>query len=257
MKKQKIKAGDKVVILKGTKDSRYGHCFKEGQIVKVNSVRKELINCVGEYFDGGFEADQGVHPDDCMLYEESKPDYSKLLFGGGGGFNYDTFSTKYANPDPVYLTQLQRMCEDLAKGGENKMQEFNVGDKVELNTSYGHCFAGRGIVETCSDGSGYDLHVVSKDYGSCHCHQDAWKLVSSANKTMANLKVLTEEQVAGLDADDQALLELGLINENLTVNPAGLDYLLKYLFQQNRKALAAKAAKEVLAAKAEAKKAAK
>lgn len=81
------------------------------------------------------------------------------------------------------------------------------------------------------------------------------KVASANDTTMSSLTSLTKEQKAGLTADNQALLELGLINQDLTANAKGIEYLQKWLFAENRKDLAQVVKTEVLAIKAEMKKA--
>lgn len=153
---------------------------------------------------------------------------------------------------------LEIIEENLKREGVNTMQEFNEGDKVMLESGKGYCFSGEATARKCKPshcGHGGDnvYAQIGIDGMRCHCNKNGWKLISAAN-TMANLVTITKEQKAGLSKENQALLELGLINDKLTPTETGFEYLRQYLFAENRDALAVKAQKEVAEAKAEAKK---
>lgn len=153
---------------------------------------------------------------------------------------------------------LEIIGENIKREGVNTMQEFNVGDKVMLESGKGYCFSSEATVRKCEpDRCGHNRANVYAQLGidgmKCHCNRNGWKLISAAN-TMANLVTITKEQKAGLSKENQALLELGLINDKLTPTETGFEYLRQYLFAENRDALAVKAQKEVAEAKAEAKK---
>lgn len=125
---------------------------------------------------------------------------------------------------------------------ENRVSKLIVCNQVKVNE----------LVRFAAFDKNGELVVQS----CCLLSPQYFELVTSANnKTMSSLYTLTKEQKAGLNADDQALLELGLINPDLTVNGAGIDYMQKWLFAENRKALSKVAATEVSEIKAEIKKA--
>lgn len=146
---------------------------------------------------------------------------------------------------------LEIIGENIKREGVNTMQEFNVGDRVRLDINKGACFTTDGIVSR--NESNGRLCVGQNGRGTCHCYE-GWVLISAANETMTNLVTITKEQKVGLSKENQALLELGLINDKLTPTETGFEYLRQYLFAENRDALAVKAQKEVAEAKAEAKK---
>ena len=64
-------------------------------------------------------------------------------------------------------------------------------------------------------------------------------------KDMYNLNKLTKQQEKSLNPDDQALLRLGLINDDLTPTDEGFKFQRRFLFEQNREVLAQEAAKDI------------
>lgn len=127
------------------------------------------------------------------------------------------------------------------------MQKFKQGDEVIC-------------IERCGNGTskgylgvvGVDDVVKYNNGGSSCRHLDNWRLISSAKINMISVATLTKAQKAGLSKDDQALIQRGIISNDLELSSN--EYVLKFLFEQNRKEIAAQAAKEVAEAKAEAKK---
>lgn len=147
------------------------------------------------------------------------------------------------------------------------MQKYNKGDEVELRDELY-------IVQCWSDDKGDGIMTrkgtepsIYEDCRLCdqdHFHgqwmqinRDRIRLVSPAKQGMTNLNKLTSEQKAGLSKENQALLELGLVSQDLTPNETGFERLRVHLFAQEREALAKKAIVEVAEAKAELKKVAK
>lgn len=127
------------------------------------------------------------------------------------------------------------------------MQTFNQGDDVIC-------------IENCGSGAkktniGIVLGNQIKYGGTCYCeHLDKWQLISSANNNMTPQK-LTKAQKAGLSKDNQALIEAGIVGNDLELTSDGRTYVLEFLFETNREAIAKQAIKEIAEAKAEAKKA--
>jgi len=68
-------------------------------------------------------------------------------------------------------------------------------------------------------------------------------------KTKVNMKKLTPQQEAALDADTKTLLQAGFINDDLTPSDEGLDALEAIQFEANEAALLVKAAAIIEAAK--------
>ena len=64
---------------------------------------------------------------------------------------------------------------------------------------------------------------------------------------------LTKQQEKSLSPEDKALLRLGLINSDLTPTDDGFKYQRRFAFEQNRKALAIEAEKDIAEIEAEAK----
>lgn len=87
-------------------------------------------------------------------------------------------------------------------------------------------------------------------YRSCSGCIKPSNLIPMSSNSMANLISLTKEQKASLKPDDQALIELGLIDDKLVRTAAGQAYLIDQLWSENKAALAKKAATEIAEIKA-------
>ncbi len=130
----------------------------------------------------------------------------------------------------------------------SRMAEFKVGDKVEIVTNdSGHCFSiGHiGIITSITDSFGYfKVDFPGELSKGNNMKASEVKLVSDATNIM-DIKKLTKQQETGLSEDDKALVERGVIKDDLTPTTAGYEYLRDFLFEQNKSALAKQAAKEV------------
>lgn len=122
---------------------------------------------------------------------------------------------------------------------------FKVGDKVLLDTQKGACTNGEFTVSECDGSNNHNCGDPVINYGSgyCHCYK-GWKLISSANETMANLVELTKEQ--------QALYRVGITDSYGNVNSS---QALSALVRVNRAALVKQAEADIAEAEAEIEKA--
>lgn len=159
--------------------------------------------------------------------------------------------------------------ENYLKGGEKYMaQTFNIGDYVWPKDGF---YAGcstlrdeikRGNVVKIKISSideedndcrwiGYDKNAEKAMTTCCELDLDMLNKVSS-NGVMTNLVELTPEQRELLSDEDQALLELGVLNDKLQL--VNKDYVIHFLFKQNKQMIAQQAQKEVAEIKAKAEK---
>jgi len=138
------------------------------------------------------------------------------------------------------------------KGGDKNMtHEYNIGDTIRLkdysNWEYPRYLNQKAtIIEILDRESSYDVCIRWPNMDTSCATEDNIELVfSSVKKTMSTLKTLTKQQKADLSPENRALVELGLLEDNLVPTVKGLEYLQEFLFEQNKAELAKIAVKEV------------
>lgn len=198
--------------------------------------------------------DGGASRFDEIKFSKSPPPSLMRQAGAAGGLTLDMLGKQF---DSIFDEQPN------AKGGENKMtikvgEKYKVkrGEESECGTFHNYFVDGNAayIVATRIHENGrlstYGIYDEDDDkVDDCaNCLQG--HLIPMSQDSMTNLQSLTKEQEAGLSADDQALLALGLINNDLTVNGQGTAYLIDFLWKANKQALAEQAATEVAEIKA-------
>lgn len=210
----KYKVGDKVKVLDV---SGLLHDFQPGDIATVSDINE--INSVGCVVDDLF---QWLNEDQVELYTENTK-----LEGG------DSTTIKIGEKYKVKIPEQCYIFSTYAKRGA-----YIIARSIGSNELIGS----------------YDIYIGEERVSSCSICLKNDNLIPMSEDIMTNLIELTKEQKAGLSKENQALLELGLVNADLTMTSAGLRYLNDHLFAENREAVAKKAIAEVAEIKAEMKK---
>lgn len=235
MAENKFEIGQKVIGNK--KATEEHHYTKEGYKGTVKSTSE------GEYFViRGEDGEEHTCRYDCFDLVPDGPYTHVFTFAGGsldlGGFK---FISDNGQLEPANV-----------KTGN--IYEIKEGHKDECSTFEGEDEA-KYIRITDIDGEDLEYDILNADkekIEDCSCFESD-DLVISAQEHM-NINTLSEQQKAVLDTNTQALLEAGIIGDNLELKNA--DYVIKFLFEQNRDAIAKDAAQKIADAKAQAEKAA-
>jgi len=178
-----------------------------------------------------------------------------------------TFSNGYRNS---YSTKdIEIISTDSSKKEVKHMQMYKKGDKLILRSEIAldNPNTGCGNLDTAFQKGRVSYIELASDK-TVDAHTSSWNAYDSngkrylapcctinlslftAQNSMANLRTVTDAQRANLSKENVALLELGIINDKLELE--NRDYVLNFLFNQNKQAIAEQAEKEVAQAKAEA-----
>ena len=179
----------------------------------------------------------------------------------------DIFGNAYLKrlSDERITYELMSNFKPYEEGGEKKTDmadtKFKVGDKVRIvnrdcafhwNDDMEEYLGIVATITLITDGNSKTKYLIGLDTNSWNWSANQLELVSptnSANKAMTQLKQLTKEQKATLSKEDQALIQLGVIGDDLALKDT--EYVLKTLFALNRDAIAVQAIEDVKQIQAE------